>query len=61
MSAGLPPIDPHESAELAPTGGQRLAAPAALFPLGSASADTRHVASRLLDLRPGLLIVVARG
>jgi hypothetical protein len=59
MSAELPPVDPHESAELAPTGGRRLAEPAALFPLGPAGPDTRRLAGWLLDLRPGVLIVVA--
>jgi hypothetical protein len=60
MIPRLPPPDPHESYELGLTGGRRAAAPTALFVMGAASAETDRLASRLLDLRPGVLVVVAR-
>jgi hypothetical protein len=44
---------------MAPTGGRRLAAPTAVFVRGAASRETDKIADRLLDLRPGVLIVVA--
>lgn len=59
MPPELPPPDPHESlAE--PTLRGPIAAPTAVFPLGPPSPDADRVADRLLDLRPGLLIVLAR-
>jgi hypothetical protein len=35
-------------------------APTAVFVMGPASPETDRIADRVLDLRPGLLIVVAR-
>lgn len=58
MHHALPPPDPYESLEMSPTGGRRLAAPTALFVGGPASPETDRVADRVLDLRPGVLIVV---
>jgi hypothetical protein len=56
----LPPPDPHESFEPSPTGGVRVPAPTAVFVMGPASPESNRVADGFLDLRPGLLIVVAR-
>ena len=56
----LPPPDPHESFEPSPTGGIHMHAPTAVFDMGPASPETDRIADRVLDLRPGLLIVVAR-
>ncbi|HEY3190223.1 MAG TPA: hypothetical protein VGJ70_22215 [Solirubrobacteraceae bacterium] len=60
MSPKLPPPDPYESIELAPTGGHRVPAPTAVFVMGPASPETDRAADQFLDLRPGVLIVVAR-
>jgi len=60
MSPKLPPPDPHEFVELAPTGGRRAAAPTALFVGGPATPQDDRAAERILDLRPGVLFVVAR-
>src|SRR3954463_307384 len=59
MSPKLPPPDPYESLELAPTGGQRVPAPTAVFVMGPASPESDRAADGILDLRPGVLIVVA--
>jgi hypothetical protein len=56
----LPPPDPHESFEPSPTGGMRVPAPTAVFVMGPASPETDRIADGILDLRPGLLIVLAR-
>ena len=60
MATHLPPPDPHESFDLTPTGGRRVAAPTAVFMSGPASPETDRIADHVLDLRPGLLIVFAR-
>jgi hypothetical protein len=60
MAAELPPPDPFESFELAPTHGQAVSAPTAIFPMGPVTPEVDRVAGRLLDLRPGVLIVFAR-
>jgi hypothetical protein len=56
----LPAPDPHESFELSPTGGMRVPAPTAMFVMGPASPESDRIADAILDLRPGLLIVLAR-
>jgi hypothetical protein len=61
MNLKLPPPDPHESFELAPTGGERIIAPTAFFLRGPADAESDRAADRLLDLRPGVLFVFAAG
>jgi hypothetical protein len=61
MTPKLPPPDPHESIELAPTGGERIIAPTAFFLRGPAGPESDHAANRLLDLRPGVLFVLAAG
>ena len=60
MAPKLPPPDPHENLEIAPTGGEPMAAPTAVFLRGQASPETDRAADGFLDLRPGLLIVVTR-
>jgi hypothetical protein len=55
----LPPPDPNESL-VEPTMPAPLPAATALFPLGPPSQEADRVADRLLDLRPGLLIVLAQ-
>jgi hypothetical protein len=55
----LPPPDPHETFELAPTGGRRVVAPTAVFVRGPASPEVDRAADVFLDLRPGVLFVVA--
>ena len=59
MAPKLPPPDPHENVDLTPTGGRRVAAPTAVFVKGPATPESDRVADRVLDLRPGVLIVVA--
>ena len=59
MAPKLPPPDPYESFELTPTGGRRVTAPTAVFVKGPASPESDRVADRVLDLRPGVLIVFA--
>ena len=56
----LPPPDPNES--YAEPGSPRpLPAAMAVFPPGGATAEADRLADRILDLRPGLLVVVLRG
>lgn len=57
MKPQLPPPDPHES--LHGPEGLELAAPTAVFVGGPATTDTDREACRILDLRPGLLLVFA--
>jgi hypothetical protein len=59
MTPELPPPDPHEITQSSATGGQPIAAPTVVFARGAASPETDRVADALLDLRPGLLIVLA--
>ena len=54
----LPPPDPNEQFE--PRMAGPIPAATAVFPLGPPSAATNRMADRLLDMRPGLLIVLAR-
>ena len=60
MAPELPPPDPFESFELAPTHGQPVVAPTAIFAMGPVTPEVDRIADRMLDLRPGLLIVFAR-
>jgi hypothetical protein len=53
----LPPPDPSERL-LEPTARGPIPAATAVFPLGPPSPQADRVADRLLDLRPGLLIVL---
>jgi hypothetical protein len=54
----LPPPDPNESTWSPAGGGLRVTAPTAVFPPGAAAPRAERVADAVLDLRPGLLIVV---
>ena len=58
MSLQLAPPDPHESPETRP-GGLGLSAPVVVFAAGSPSAYDDHVSNSLLDIRPGLLIILS--
>ena len=60
MTFRLPPPDPHESHELTLTGGEPVAAPTALFVRGTVSPEVDRAAERILDLRPGVLVVLAQ-
>ena len=56
----LPPPDPNESfAE--PTLQGPIPAATAVFPFGPPTPEIDRLADRVLDLRPGLLVVLARG
>ena len=55
----LPPPDPHELSPGAETGDRPIAAPTAVFTCGPAGPEADRLADALLDLRPGLLIVLA--
>jgi hypothetical protein len=57
MTPKLPPPDPHETYDLAPSGDYGVAEPTAVFCGGPASPESDRAASAFLDLRPGLLIV----
>jgi hypothetical protein len=54
----LPPPDPRES-PLVPDGYKPLPVATVVFAAGPPSPESDRAAERLLDLRPGLLIVVA--
>jgi hypothetical protein len=60
MAPELPPPDPFESFDLAPTHGKEVSAPTAIFAMGPVTPEVDRVADRMLDLRPGLFIVFAR-
>ena len=60
MKPKFPPPDPHESLGMAPAGGQRMSAPAAVFVNGPPSPEVDRVSGAILSLRPGALIVFAR-
>jgi hypothetical protein len=57
MSVQLPPPDPHESYGSRPE-GLALTAPVVVFAGGAPSAYDNLVSDRVLDLRPGLLVIV---
>ena len=57
MTPQLPPPDPHESLDTSE--GVELVAPTAVFVRGPATPDDDRQATRILDLRPGLLLVFA--
>jgi hypothetical protein len=54
----LPPPDPNESLWTQPGDDAPLRAPTAVFVAGPPSAQADRASDALLDLRPGLLIVV---
>jgi len=59
MGNRLPPPDPHESYGPAPEGGEPVFAPTAVYVRGTPSPQADRLTDALLDLRPGLLIVLA--
>ena len=61
MNPRLPPPDPNESLGMEPLTDTRLLAPTAVFALGTPSVQADRDSDSVLDLRPGLLIVVALG
>lgn len=59
MNPRLPNPDPHESFGMEPAEGIRMKAPTAVFVMGRPSPETDRLSDAVLDLRPGVLIVVA--
>ena len=59
MAARLPPPDPHEP-HGSPARDEPVAAPMVVFTRAPVSPEVDRVAERVLDLRPGILVVVAR-
>jgi hypothetical protein len=55
----LPQPDPHESFGMEPAKETRLTAPMAVFVKGPPSPESDGFSDAILDLRPGMLIVVA--
>jgi hypothetical protein len=58
VNTNIPPPDPNESLGMQPVGETRLTAPDRRFVLGAPSPQTNRSSDALLELRPGLLIVV---
>jgi hypothetical protein len=58
VNTKLPPPDPNESLGMEPVGEARLSAPTVVFAMGRPSPQTDRASDAVLDLRPGLLIVV---
>jgi hypothetical protein len=61
MDAKLPPPDPFESLGMAPPDDCRLEAPVVYYVDGPPTPAAKRVSDVILDVRPGALIVVARG
>jgi hypothetical protein len=61
MNAKLPPPDPNESLGMQPGDETQLVAPTAVFVMGPPSTHADRVSDAVLDMRPGLLIVVDSG
>jgi predicted glutamine amidotransferase len=59
MQPKLPPPDPYESLGMGPLEGRRMSAPAAVFVMGPPSPEVDRVSDAILDLGPGVLIVLA--
>jgi len=60
MTPELPPRDPNESLDL-PAGDTPLRAPTVVFAMGPPSPQVDRASDAILDLRPGLLVVVDAG
>ena len=58
MDAKLPPPDPNECLGMQPVHDALIFAPTAVFVMGRPSPQTDRASDAVLDLRPGLLIVV---
>ena len=59
MDLRLPPPDPHESLGMQPADGAGVSLPMVVFAGSSPSPLDDRISNDVLDLRPGLLIVVA--
>jgi hypothetical protein len=59
MTHQIPQPDPFESLGMEPAGETRLLAPAAVYIGASPTREAEHISKRLLDLRPGALIVIS--
>src|SRR5512133_2587050 len=59
MDPRLPHPDPHESLGMEPGEAVPMKAPTAVFVMSRPSAETDRASDAILDLRPGVLIVVA--
>ena len=58
MSPSFPPPDPFETLGMEPSGGPRLIVPAAVYVGGRPTRETERISQRILDLRPGALVVL---
>lgn len=58
MDLRLPPPDPHESLNMQPADAQGVSRPTVVFAAGSPSLLDDRISNDVLDLRPGILIVV---
>jgi hypothetical protein len=58
MDLRLPPPDPHESLGMQPADAVGVSLPTVVFAAGSPSLRDERVSDDVLDLRPGILIVV---
>jgi hypothetical protein len=61
MKPKLPPPDPHESVGMGPTRNASFTHPVMVFVEGPPAVRDERIASAILDLRPGVLIVCATG
>jgi hypothetical protein len=58
MSPRFPPPDPYEQGPTILGHGMELSAPTAVFAVGQATPAADRIADQVLDIRPGLLIVL---
>jgi hypothetical protein len=55
----LPPPDPFESLGMEPAGDTRMLGPTAVYIGNPPTPEIERISKRMLDLRPGALIVLA--
>ena len=58
MDVRFPPPDPHESLGMQPTDAQGVSRPTVVFAAGCPSLLDDRISNDVLELRPGILIVV---
>jgi hypothetical protein len=58
MDLRLPPPDPHESLGMQPVDALGVSLPTVVFAAGNPSLRDDQISNHVLDLRPGILIVV---
>ena len=58
MNLRLPQPDPHESMDMQPSDARGVSLPTVVFAAGSPTLLDDRISNDVLDLRPGLLIVV---